>query len=248
MSFFNIQLIKKPWAIFGLLLSALVVFGLVLFVVQVGKYAFQINAGETNPFEADRLKVSVTSFLLQAPIYDVDQSRILSGSQDPALGSANAKIQIVEFVDYECPVSKSAASEIRAFMMRHPDDVLFIVRDFPLESIHNNAMNAALAARCVFEQGDDEKYWKFHDLLFKYQISLNEADLKSFVQAVGVDESDYDRCFSSRAHESTIQKSIEDGMAAGVRGTPTFFINGRRVPGAMNLATLELIYNEMNKE
>ena len=72
------------------------------------------------------------------------QSLVTSANGRPMLGNPEARIRIVEFLDYECPFCKRAAPEVRAFMTRHPDDVLLIVRDFPLESIHEHAFDAAI--------------------------------------------------------------------------------------------------------
>jgi protein-disulfide isomerase len=163
------------------------------------------------------------------------------------LGSPDAKIHIVEFLDYQCPFCRSTAPAIRAFMERHASDVLFEVRDFPLESLHPQAMDAAIAARCIFAQGDANRYWRYHDILYATQDELDASALRTDAQAVGADLSAFDACVSSRAPETSIRASMADGVAAGVQGTPTFFVNGYLVQGALEPADFEAIYTEMKQ-
>lgn len=241
------RIIRHPWATVGAFFGLLVCVGLMLFAIEVVRYAGDIQAGKPNPFTAREREVSVTKLLSQIPLTNTDASRVESKGTDPMLGNPSAKIRIVEFLDFECPFCRTSAPEIRTFMARHANDVLLIVRDFPLESIHDQAMNAAIAARCVFAQGNAERYWRYHDLLYAAQESLGPAMFRTTAETVGADLTAYDACVASRVPETGIRASIEDGTAAGVRGTPTFFVNGYRVQGAVDLATLEEIFSQMKK-
>lgn len=237
--------LKNPWVVTGLVLTCVTLIGLGLFVSQVVGYMRAIQAGEPDPFVQRRLDASVTSLLAQKPLTDLDASRIVSKGADPMLGNPAAKIRIVEFVDYECPFSRRSAPDVRTFMARHPDDILLTVRDFPLESIHASAMDAAIAARCVFAQQKPEMFWKMHDLLYANQDALGADDLRSYAASVNADMDAFDRCVAARDPEAGIRASIDDGTAAGVRGTPTFFMNGIRIQGALDLDMLEAMAKKL---
>jgi protein-disulfide isomerase len=231
----------------GFLLSGLMLVGLVLFSVQVVRYMRDIKAGKPDPFTARQHEVSLTKILSQKPLTDLDLSRVETQEATPMLGDPSAKIRIVEFLDYECPFCRRSAPAIRTFMERHAHEVLFEVRDFPLESLHPHAMDAAIAARCIFAQGDADRFWRYHDILFASQEDLSATALRSNAHAIGADLMVYDRCVAARIPEPSIRASLEDGTAAGVRGTPTFFMNGIRIQGALELSDLEEIVSQLKE-
>ncbi|MFA5935578.1 MAG: DsbA family protein [Patescibacteria group bacterium] len=239
------QIRRHPWALAGGVLSVIVLIGLGMFAFQVASFARDIKEGKADPFESKRREASVTQLLAQTPLTDLDLTRIESKGTDPMLGNPAAKIRIVEFLDYECPFCRASAPDVRTFLARHPDDVLLIVRDFPLESIHSSAMNAAIAARCVFAQGDANRFWRYHDILFSQQDDLGATALRDHAATVGADLSAFDACVASRQTEEGIRASIADGTAAGVRGTPSFFVNGYRIQGTLDLAALEEIFSQL---
>ena len=97
----------------------------------------------------------------------------------------------------------------------------YVVRDFPLEAIHPNAFKAAEAAHCAADQG---KYWEMHDRLFGNQQALAAADLPGHAGALALDVTAFQQCLDSGKHAAKIRGDLEDGLKAGVRGTPTFFV------------------------
>lgn len=237
--------LKKPWVVTGMVFSLLVLVGLGLFVSQVLAYMADIKAGDRNPYERKRLEASVANWLEQNPLTNLDLSRIESNGADPMLGNPAAKIKIVEFLDYQCPFSKRSAGDLRAFVSKHPDEVLLVLRDFPLASINEHAFDAAIAARCIFAQENAAMFWKYHDLLFANQESLAIDDLRQYAVQVRANMPAFDLCVESKAPEKTIRASLEDGAAAGVRGTPTFYINGNRAPGALDMDIFETIFKQL---
>jgi len=241
------RIIRHPWAVLGLLLSAITLTGLTLFAIQVAGYVRDIKAGKPDPFTIREREASISHLLASKSLESVDLSRAESGGANPMLGNPAAKIRIVEFLDYECPYCKRSAPDVRAFMNRHADDALLVVRDFPLESLHPSAMDAAIAARCVFAQGDANRYWRYHDLLFASQDTFGAATFRANAVTVGADLSAFDACVARREPEAGIRASIEDGTAAGVVGTPTFFVNGHRIQGALDLENLEEIVSQVKE-
>jgi len=99
--------------------------------------------------------------------------------------------------------------------------VKYVVRDFPLESIHKDAFKAAEAAHCAGDQG---AYWEMHTRLFANQRALGPKDLPQHAQAQGLDVPMFQRCLESGKYAARIRKDLEDGQRAGVTGTPGFFL------------------------
>lgn len=150
---------------------------------------------------------------------------------DPVKGDADAPVTIVEFSDYECPFCG------RWFLQTYPQikkeyidtgKVKMVFRDFPL-NFHKNAQVAGEAAECVRDQGGDDAYWKFHDVLFTKQAQLSEANIKAWAKAEGYDVND---CLADGTFRKEVLADLADGQAAGVSGTPAFFINGKLISGA----------------
>jgi protein-disulfide isomerase len=159
-------------------------------------------------------------------------SQEVVSSDDPYFGSKDAKIKIVEFGDFQCPYCKQALESVKAIQQQFGDTIFFQFRDFPVVDSHAEAYNAALGAECAHEQGD-EKFWQFHDRLYQFQDELSTEVITSIAQRIGLDVAKFNLCFSSKKYADEIQRDYNDGLAAGVTGTPTFFINGRRIPGAI---------------
>ena len=101
--------------------------------------------------------------------------------------------------------------------------VHFVIRNFPLTTVHPNAYNAAQAAEAAKAQN---KYWEYIDVLFKNQTTLDRDSLKKYASQVGLDQKQFEADFDSARYEPIVRHDIEEGEAYGVEATPTFFING----------------------
>jgi len=157
----------------------------------------------------------------------------VSPDDDPALGTKGAPVTIIGFSDYECPACAEAASGIKAILSDNPGKVLFVLRDFPLDT-RAHAFKAAEAANCAGDQG---KYWEMHDLLFANQAQLDPANLKKYAAQLQLDMSQFEDCLDNGKYVNEIRHDMEDGRRYQVGATPTFFVNGYRVVG---LASEEL--------
>jgi protein-disulfide isomerase len=154
----------------------------------------------------------------------------VSVDDDPALGPADAPVTIVEFSDFQCPYCARFQTEtLPQIIQNYGDKVRFVYRDFPLTSLHANALKAAEASECADDQG---AYWKYHDLLFQNQSALDDASLKNYAATLGLDTAAFNQCLDSDSTMSEIQKDYQDGITAGVQGTPAFFVNGNLIEGA----------------
>lgn len=197
-----------------------------LFLWRVWVYYGQISRGETTTlpqFDAQFTPAGAgnASANLVADVATTD---------DPALGPAGAPLTVVEFLDYGCPFSGAESSVVRELAAAYSDRVHFVIRDFPVEELHPNAVLAAEAAGCAEAQG---KFWPMHDRLFALRGSLARTNLDRAAEQSGLDLKTFAACMDSHARLDEIQADVEGALAAGVRGTPTFFFNGQRVEGAI---------------
>lgn len=155
-----------------------------------------------------------------------------------AYGDPNAPVTIVEYTDYQCPFcARHAQQTLPAILnqMVESGQVYYLIKDFPLEQIHPQAMEAAVAARCAGEQG---YYSEMHDILFAEQNELQSQadDLTTFFTGIatelGLDGVAFSSCLESGRYNEIIQANLDEGSSFGVNGTPAFFINGYPVSGA----------------
>ncbi|MCX4241681.1 DsbA family protein [Paraliomyxa miuraensis] len=142
-------------------------------------------------------------------------------------GPADAKVQIVEFSDFECPYCSRAATTVAAVKQRFGDQVQFSYRHFPL-SFHPAARPAAELSQCALEQG---KFWEVHDEIFEHQSELSAESLRGMAQNAGLDMSKLDECLASGRARQQVDQDLAKGQEVGVRGTPSFYIDGRPYDG-----------------
>lgn len=157
----------------------------------------------------------------------------IATADDPYTGPQNAKVTVVEFADFECPYCQEAFPIVREMETLYKDKVKFIYRDFPVEYLHPEAPKAAEAAECAHEQN---KFWQMHDKLFINQDKLQIPDLKNYAQQIGLDVNRFNNCLDSGKYETEVSDDLQDGINAGVTGTPTWFVNGTKVVGVIPAA------------
>ncbi len=159
----------------------------------------------------------------------IDTSRLVRNTS-PSLGSPSAPVTIVEFADFECPFCEQAFPIIRGLSAEFGDRIHIVFRNYPVPSLHEHAMAAAEAAMCASAQG---KFWAYHDKLFQNQNALDDASLAQYAAAAGLDMQAFTSCVSTHGSLSAVAQDIDDGNALGVVGTPTWFVNGRKVEGVI---------------
>jgi protein-disulfide isomerase len=148
-------------------------------------------------------------------------------AEGPTRGPVNAPVTIVEFSDFGCPYCRRAAATLEQVLESYGEKVRLVYRHYPLQP---NSQRAAEAASCANENG---KFWPYHDLLFANQNAHADADLKRYAKDVGLDEQIFATCLDSGRGSKIVEQDAADGDAAGVTGTPSFFINGRPLSGAL---------------
>ena len=160
---------------------------------------------------------------------DLPQPRIQVAAEGPSRGPKDAPVTIVEFSDFECPYCGAAHDTVEQVMSAYAGKVRLVYRQFPL-SFHPHAEKAAEASLCAADQG---KFWEYHDVLFKNQKKLDPTDLKAFAGEVGLDVQKFTQCLESGDKKKVVDADQQAGLAAGVGGTPAFFINGIFLNGAV---------------
>jgi len=179
----------------------------------------------------------------------------VSVDDDLILGNKNAKVTIIEFSDFQCPFCRTFWKESFSQLKKEYVDtgkVKFVYRDYPL-SFHPMAMPSAQAAECAEEQG---KYWEMHDKIFAEQEKLGQGtvqftvqNLKKWASEIGLNGVDFNQCLDSGKYKAEVDEDSADGTAAGVNGTPSFFINGRLTVGAQPYSVFKsMIEEELKKK
>lgn len=167
-------------------------------------------------------------------VYLQSQSlNIVDVSPDPGTGPKNAKVIVDEYADFQCPACASNAPIIKSLIAQYGDQVRFEFNDFPLPQ-HEYAPDSAIAAQCAFDQN---KFFELHDLLFANQKTWSASEshvvaqstIRGYAEDLGLDMSAFDTCVTSSSVADRVDEDLKEGRKAGVSGTPTFFVNGKRV-------------------
>jgi len=175
------------------------------------------------------------SILLDAPKVEVkaDPGRLR--------GDAKAPLTIVEFSDFQCPYCQAVLPTLKEVLVKYEGRVSLGYRDFPLLQIHAQAQQAAEASRCAGEQG---KFWEYHDLAFANQSRLQQPSLIEHARKLQLDDKRFEACLASGKFRNAVQSDLQDGMKAGVNGTPAFYINGISLSGNQPASAFYKIIDE----
>ncbi|RLI78557.1 DsbA family protein [Archaeoglobales archaeon] len=166
----------------------------------------------------------------------------VSADDDPWRGKGDAKVVVVEFSDYSCPYCAKFELEILPKLLeKYQDKVKFVFRDFP---VHGNvSIKAAEAADCANEQG---KYWEYHELLFEKRLEWykNTSKFLDYAIQLGMDVDVFKACLDSNKYRNEVLSDRDDGIKAGVEGTPTIFVNGIKIVGAQPVEVFEKVIEQ----
>lgn len=161
----------------------------------------------------------------------------------PSFGNENAKLIIVEFSDFQCPVCQAEFPIIREIINKYKDKILFIYRQYPI--INDNSITVSMASLCADEQN---KFWTMHDRLFlNPSDEFSSDDLKTIARQSGLNIDQFNACLSQEKYKGMVTEDLQDGFTLEAPGTPTFFINGNRLSGQISKEAWEVIINESLK-
>lgn len=154
---------------------------------------------------------------------------------DHTQGSIEATIVLVKYGNYQCPHSASAYRLISQLQQQLGDQLCFVFRHFPILSLHPQSQRAAETAEAAGEQG---RFWQMHHVLFEHQQALDDGSLVEYALNLGLDMPRFLQKFSERVYANRVRSDLLSGIAGGVTGTPTFFINGLRLKDSWSLDIL----------
>ena len=201
------------------------------------------------------------SKILQASVFDVNNNPFkadldkLKTQGAPSIGTPGAPVVLVEFSDFQCPYCKVEAQEIRKNLLAtYPTQVRLYFKTFPLESLHPWAKAAAIASKCVAKQNPDA-FWTYHDWIFEHQAEITPENLKEKIlgwakDTKGIDSLQLGQCMDSKATEAEVNEDQMEGQKLEINGTPTLFVNGRRITqtidwsNLMNIVDFEIEYQK----
>jgi len=216
-----------------------------------GFFEVQVKVSHGGQQSNDFYYVSADSAtILKGEFYDLRKSPFesvdgkLRGGNQPSLGPPNAPVRLTMFADFQCPYCREEAKALRSVASAFPNEVRIAFQDFPLPSIHDWAQAAAVAGRCIFRQSEPA-FWTFYDWVFERQSQLDAkglpVQLSAFAKDQGLNIPDFNMCRETRDTEQDVSKSVEKGQELGVSATPTLFVNGRKIPGALSAEVLSKV-------
>lgn len=171
--------------------------------------------------------------------------------EDWVRGNENAKVSVVEFSDTECPFCKRFHPTMQRLIEEYPDDVNWVYRHFPLDSLHKKARREAEATECAGEQG---KFWEYLDRLFEITPSndgLQDTQLPQIAEDVGLNVKKFETCLESGKYASKVAEDLADAQAAGGNGTPysVVVVGNEKIPvsGAVPYEQLKTIIDSVLK-
>jgi len=166
----------------------------------------------------------------QAPSAPPAKVEVQVSGEDHFRGDINAPVTIVEFSDFQCPYCSSFHQTMLKIVQDFPKKVKWVYKHFPLDSIHPFARKAAEASECA---ADQNKFWEYTDELFVKQSQISPALFTEIAGTTELDINQFNACLESGKYVSKVEADYQQGIKAGVRGTPGNFMNGQSLPGAV---------------
>lgn len=236
---------QKWWGVILIVVVAAILLLIIFVGAVIGRHYWLIKKGGINYLKQNYYgnfsQATSSSSNLGAKVKRAE----LETSDDPFLGNPAGQLVVVEFIDFKCPNCKSSNDIMKKLMTKYAYKIKLIKRDFPVESTHPGASKLAELAYCAQQQW---RYWEMHDLLFDNQssltASLTEADIKNLAAKASLDSNKLQECLNSGSATIEVNKDYTDGFKFGVKGTPTFFINGQKVEGVVPLDSWEKLVKE----
>ncbi len=176
-------------------------------------------------------------------------------SKDWVRGKRTAKVAVVEFSDLECPFCKRFHPTMKQLITAYPDDVQWVYRHFPLDSLHSKARKEAEATECAGELGGNDGFWEYTDRLFEVTPSnngLDPAQLPQIARDIGLDRAKFQTCLDSGKYAKKVQDHLDQAVAAGGQGTPysVVVVGDQKIPvsGAVPYGQLKSVIDSVVKK
>ena len=203
------------------------------FIVLIGKYIWQIQYGDPTQIAEKFSKQFSESSELTAnhiPQNTIENISDIIRPHNPKLGAPNAPVTIIAFVDFECPFCQRSYPIFKSVIDQYTPGVQVIFKHLPLASIHPNATSAALASACAHEQ---DNFWPYYNQLFTAQ-RFSQSDYNNYATQLQLNTRQFTTCTQNKHPAKNIEQDVQDAVDLGVRGTPSYIINGRPVQGVIS--------------
>jgi protein-disulfide isomerase len=219
-----------------LIISVIITIGIAAFFA--GSYSTNLNSDQISQeeFKNEIAKLELKILEKQLPTKQPSIPIKISIDNDPIIGNPNAPITIIEFSDFQCPFcARFHVETLPSIMNEYINDgqVKLVFRDFPIQSIHPNALPASVAAECANEQ---KKFKEMHDVLFENQKEWSNQSIDNamitfnqYASKMGLEEEKFDSCLKNGKYIEEIQKDLDDGRTYGISGTPGFFVGNDQI-------------------
>jgi protein-disulfide isomerase len=240
------SLSAKTSFIFGLVAGFLIICAIGFFILL--GIALSDDSSQNNQRAAGNL-ISPPAVQAPSPTPSVgERVDVVISDNDHIRGNKNAPVKIVEFSDYQCPFCKRHHPTMQQIMAEYGDQVAWIYKHYPLDSLHPQARPAAEASECIWEQKGDDGFWQFTDDIFANQARIGSDLYNELAGKIGVNMNQFQDCVDSRKYQSKVEADYQAGLKAGVTGTPGNFVNGIPVKGAVPFSSLKLVIDsELSK-
>jgi protein-disulfide isomerase len=167
----------------------------------------------------------------------------VSVAHDPVRGPNDAPVTIVEFSDFECPFCTRFAQKTAPLLRRqYGDRIRWIFVNNPLQSIHPRAYDLALAGECAHEQ---DHFWDYYDAMFSDRYGKSDDGIASAARDIGTDTERFETCYRNANYAQEVADDLKEAQKFYILGTPTFFINGRRLEGALPAETFAAVIDSI---
>jgi len=220
----------------GLIIGVIILVGVTAFFA--GSYTSNLNSNQISEKDLEDAIAKLELKLLQnqLPTKQPSAPVKISVDDDPIIGNPDAPITIVEFSDFQCPFCARFHTQTLPLILEEyieQGKVKLVFRDFPIQSIHPNALPASVAAECANEQ---DKFREMHDVLFEKQSEWNKLEtvnalslFSQYASDMQLDQEAFDSCLSSGKYIPEIKNDLDDGRDYGVSGTPGFFVGNDEI-------------------
>ena len=226
----------KKSTFYGLIIGLIVAVGVAAFIA--GTYTSNLNSNQISEEDLEEAIAKLELKLLQNQL-PTEQPKLImkiSADNDPVIGNPDAPITIIEFSDFQCPFCARFYTQTLPLIYEEYIDqgkVKLVFRDYPIQSIHPNAVPASVASECANEQG---KFKDMHDMLFENQNQWSRQEtadalslFSQYATEIQLEQETFDSCLTSGKYIEEIQKDLADGQNYGVSGTPGFFVGNDQI-------------------
>lgn len=229
----------KWWILLLMFILIIIVLFVINFVITVIKYK---DALENGDIISSSVAGGYSKYDGKLNIKEVEVGRAeLELGDRPFIGASKPIMTIVEFADFSCPNCKLFDPTLRNFVKDHSDKIKLIFRNFPITDNY-------LMAQASYCANDQNKFWQMHDKLFLDQSDFSREKINKLAENIGINMDMFSQCIDSGKYNIKISQDLETGLKAGVKGTPTIFVNGSKFQGVVPKDVLQQIFYAVELE